>query len=543
MNSNKLSYLAIAALCLLLAACNSDDAFQCVPDDAQSGAFSLQVTASGFQSDTDTRAGNNELVTTFTDGDALGLIITHPDGSIDHVRFQYNGSSWSTSDASFYDPQDTYAAYFPYQESLLGKSLDEVKAACKPLIDQSDYSGSYLPSDLLVCSSATFQTVDGKRVLPVSFTHAYALLRTPVGAPCKGSDGISGDETTYSYDASVSERIFVIDGTPCRPWIDGDGYARLIVENKAGDCHISCHYTLRNQRLTSDVTITAPASGQCYTVKYPVFDIGVYGLDKAQVGDFYCKNSSGKGYLIPGDALLTAAQQAACIGIVYSTDACRIGEAATQALKAKGVNSPHGLVMALTNASEGCRWGKYDKDENSGGGTGDPFKENTDQLQKQYSNIDGYGETRWIIDTYKNSGTTLQVTYSAFYHASRYGTADSNTDKYATPSNTTGWFIPSMGQWWDILSNLGGIDLSSYQNKTEGFTYIPGAASTAVSNMNQYLEKINGAMNFSTDTYFWSSSEYDHKAACRVDFNSNGNLDLGSVNKGGSFRMRCSFAF
>jgi hypothetical protein len=540
MNSNKLSYLAIAALCLLLAACSSDDAFQCVPDDAQSGAFSLQVTASGFQSDTGTRAGNNELVTTFTDGDALGLIITHPDGSIDHVRFQYNGSSWSTSDASFYDPQDTYAAYFPYQESLLGKSLDEVKAACKPLIDQSDYSGGYLPSDLLVCSSATFQTVDGKRVLPVSFTHAYALLRTPVVAPCKGSDGISGDETTYSYDASVSEQIFVIDGTPCRPWIDDDGYARLVVENKAGNCLISSQYTLKGQRLTSDVTIDTPASGQCYTVKYPVFDIGVYGLDKAQVGDFYCKNSSGKGYLIPGDALLTAAQQAACIGIVYSTDASRIGKAATDALASKGV-TPHGLVMALTNASDGCRWGEYGKDENSSGGTGEPFKENTDQLQKQYSNIDGYGETHWIIDTY-NSGTTLQDTYSAFYHASRYGTADSNTDKYATPSNTTGWFIPSMGQWWDILSNLGGIDLSSYQNKTDGYTNISGAAPTAVNNMNQYLEKINGAMKF-TDTYFWSSSEYSSYHACTVDFNSSGHLNLSCVNKGGSFRLRCSFAF
>lgn len=263
---------------------------------------------------------------------------------------------------------------------------------------------------------------------------------------------------------------------------------------------------------------------------------------QAAVGDFYMSD----GTLVGKDEKLTDVQQSACIGIVYSTDASRIGEAATQALKAKGVDSPHGLVMALTNASDGCKWGKYDKDENSGGGTGEPFKENSDQLQKKYRNIDGYGETRWIIDTYKNSGTTLQDTYSAFYHASRYGTADSNTDKYATPSNTTGWFIPSMGQWWDILSNLGGIDLSSCRDKTDSYTSISSAAPIAVNNMNQYLEKINGAMKFSMKTFFWSSSEMaDIYAcyACYVGFSRGDYLVLSDANKHDKGRVRCSFAF
>ena len=94
------------------------------------------------------------------------------------------------------------------------------------------------------------------------------------------------------------------------------------------------------------------------------------------------------------------------------------------------------------------------------------------------------------------------------------------------------------------MSNLGGIDLSSYQNKTDSYTGISGAAPTAVSNMNQYLEKINGAMKFSTNTYFWSSSEYNGNLACYVDFDSVGILYLGKSNKGSSsLRVRCSFAF
>ena len=232
------------------------------------------------------------------------------------------------------------------------------------------------------------------------------------------------------------------------------------------------------------------------------------------------------------------------IGIVYSTDVSRISTAAKQALKEKGVDTPHGLVMALTNASDGCRWGEYGKDENSGGADGEPFKENTGTLQKQYNNIDGYGETHWIIDTYKNSGNALKDTYTAFYHASRYGTAESSTGKYAAPSNSTGWFIPSMGQWWDILSNLGNVNLDEHKADTnKDNVSISGAASTAVANMNRYLEKISGAMPFSTDTYFWSSSEYYGYYACYVRFYGGGNLYLYWYGKNYAPRVRCSFAF
>ena len=231
------------------------------------------------------------------------------------------------------------------------------------------------------------------------------------------------------------------------------------------------------------------------------------------------------------------------IGIVYSTDVSRIGAAATQALNTKGVNTPHGLVMALTNASDGCRWGEYGKDENSGGADGEPFKADTDKLYKMYDNVDGYGETHWIIDTYKNSGNALKDTYTAFYHASRYGTAESSTGKYAAPSNTTGWFIPSMGQWWDILSNLGSVNLTGYQSSQENSKYIDGAGRIAVDNMNRYLEKISGATQFSTGTYFWSSSEYDGYRACYVNFDSRGSLDLGWRIKASSSRVLCSFAF
>lgn len=283
------------------------------------------------------------------------------------------------------------------------------------------------------------------------------------------------------------------------------------------------------------------SDGTTYTLRSDL--LVEYSLADAQVGDFYCKTPDGTtGYLIPGNiASLTDAQQAACIGIVYSTDASRIGAAATKFLSDKGI-TPHGLVMALTNASDGCRWGDYGKDENSGGADGEPFKENTTTLQKQYLNVDGYGETQWMVNKIANGYNA--DTYKAFDVASKYGTEESGTAQYAVPSNTTGWFIPGMGQWWDILSNLGKIDLTSYRDDTGSSTSINGDATIAVANMNTYLQKISGATQFSTGTYFWSSSEYNGRYACNVNFYSNGYLYLDNFDKDYSNRrVRCSFAF
>ena len=268
-----------------------------------------------------------------------------------------------------------------------------------------------------------------------------------------------------------------------------------------------------------------------------------YSLANAQVGDFYCKTPDGTtGYLIPGEASPTEAQLKACIGIVYSTDVNRIGTAAKKVLTDKRI-TPHGLVMALTDASDGCRWGDNGKDENSGGSEGTPFKANTDNLMKMYNNVDGYGETQWIIKTYGSGGNTaLQNTYTAFYHAGRYGTTESSTEKYVAPANTTGWFIPSMGQWWDILSNLGGVNLKDKETSDETYTYIPDAATNAKDKLNEALSKISDAKEFALDTYFWSSSEYN--GACYVGFNYYGYLNLNYNGKGSSYlRVRCSFAF
>ncbi|WP_455967377.1 fimbrillin family protein [Bacteroides fluxus] len=563
-------------LLLLLAACSPED--DALPggdgDNTAPAALRIEVSASDFTSaatrsnagsnnsidgnNAATRATDNGAVTTFESGDRIGIIVLDGSGNVlsDNIPYKYNGSAWSFDNANgegktalYYDNKATaYVAYFPYSPEADGITGADIPAALKaqfpPRYDQRT-EDAYRASDLLVWSNGTGSVP--LKTLEIEFTHAYSSLSLSPSIKCK----IDGKETSYTT-SSVDDVSFTIGTEPRLPYRADDGSYRIIVSPQTTDARWFCSYKAKTYGGT--MPETALAANIRHTLAPTLKDIGAYTFANAQVGDFYCKNDNNEGYLIPGDIVSpTQEQQKACIGIVYSTDVSRIGTAAKQALKKKEVNTPHGLVMALTNASEGCRWGEVSKDENSGGADGEPFKANTDKVYKMYNNVDGYGETHWIIETYgRNGNTALKNTYTAFYHASRYGTAESSTGRYAAPEKTTGWFIPGMGQWWDILSNLGKIDLTSYQDKIDGSISIPSAAQIAVANMNSYLQKISDATQFSMDTWFWSSSEYYSDNACTVNFFSNDDLYLYSdddlylfsnIKSYGNDRVRCSFAF
>ena len=122
------------------------------------------------------------------------------------------------------------------------------------------------------------------------------------------------------------------------------------------------------------------------------------------------------------------------IGIVFQTDPYRIGRAEKEALSGKA----HGLVMALRTptAIAPVAWWKSRLDEQDEGLT----KCLTKKLR--YEDISGYGNCKHIRS---NRGSLDD--YPAFKSAEEYGVQ--------APATTTGWFLPSSGQWWDILQNLG----------------------------------------------------------------------------------------
>ncbi|MSB76276.1 hypothetical protein GKD70_23820, partial [Parabacteroides distasonis] len=189
-----------------------------------------------------------------------------------------------------------------------------------------------------------------------------------------------------------------------------------------------------------------------------------------------------------------------CIGIVFQTDPSRIGDKEKQVLAAKGVATPHGLVMSLKTVTKSLMsWGE-DHD----------FSELTKCTDKVACNADINGLLNYttVIDYAAANNKELENFYPAFKAVKDY--------VVQAPEKTTGWYLPSIGQWYDFTANLGGLpswdDAINEGNDLTPNLYRWSNQTELVSKINAYFEPL-GTGNYDAipnGSYqkFFSSSTY-----------------------------------
>ena len=275
------------------------------------------------------------------------------------------------------------------------------------------------------------------------------------------------------------------------------------------------------------------------------------------------------------------------IGIIFSLDPDRIGEAEKEALAAKGVTKPTGLAIALKDASLSgnknyytdnpsgtsaeyltqpnhflwCTGDILDKDEGQLNlkEPGD-FKDETfvDCFQEDFSvcmnDISGLEKCQTIWNGQGAYGDLEK--YPVFNAAKHY--ADDNSD---LTEKTTDYFLPSVGQWIDILSNLGKVSFeenTTYDENVEYFKINTLPQDNILNSINSYFDKIPSASELSfvdsnkRNVIYHTSSEGDNYRGTRISYNNYGtkSLSIYFVDKdrfalGGNFacRARCILAF
>jgi len=210
----------------------------------------------------------------------------------------------------------------------------------------------------------------------------------------------------------------------------------------------------------------------------------------------------------------------------------------------------HGYAIALTNAvapTAGVAWGTS--------GTQDQTTDYT-TAASFILNKDGYTETQHIQTT----KTPTSSVYPAFYYALNYGTANvAGTTTYAAPtSGTSGWYLPSVGQQYDVCVNLGkmttGITNSGYTSGAWARWYngdVPGTDYPLVcaNNINSVLNNLS-TKGYTVNTFtnqsekYWSSSECNNTNAYDLNFGNVGGLDLTGTNgKTPAYGVRPVIAF
>jgi len=122
--------------------------------------------------------------------------------------------------------------------------------------------------------------------------------------------------------------------------------------------------------------------------------------------------------------------------------------------------------------------------------------------------LDGYTDCQAI----KNLTGYSETSYPPVYHAINYSVA--------APTGTSGWYLPSIGQLYVFLKNIGDINPdnngtpvitnSNWTADVFGFK-MGGDGSIEVTNINKYLNAMSGTplQLTNTGTWFWTSTEYN----------------------------------
>lgn len=509
---------------VLLCACSSDEELSTVAQQP-CPALELTVSAGDFVTDGSapgTRATDNGAATTFENNDRVGVIVLE-NGTLkgNNLPYKYNGGSWSFDAATvnsegtgksvyYYDNKATnvtYIVYFPYSTDANNVTVIDgdggLKSKFIPKADQQSEAG-YRASDLMVWTSGSGSP---QKTLAATLTHVYNSVSL---LPEVHYTLDNGDDFVHPSPA-ISDVNFLMDDRIVYPYKAADGSYRYILPSGLTNSSVRCFYTFDKTTYSKDLTVSLAGANTRYSSTQRV-NAGTYSLANAQVGDFYCKDNSNEGYLIPGVASLTDAQQAACIGIVLKAgrddsgdwkDDCQYKLKNTET----AMTDIHGYVLGLYDAKDERGntvtplWGSY--------GT---KVDHADMNREQNTGFYGYKNTNAIKAFAAQTGKTLQADFPATYYAT-----EAYERSYPAPVNSSGWFLPSAGQDRYWLNNRDVILAS--------------------------VRKAIGNSGYDWQYYYWSSSEWDYapeKNAWDVDFRY---YYLDWDHKGSEIYVRGVFAF
>src|SRR5574344_766725 len=336
------------------------------------------------------------------------------------------------------------------------------------------------------------------------------------------------DKATSSFTTAAARSVTVptsYSWTDFTPYQQSTYVYRYIQNPATSKTFTGTVYALSKNALPSfSPTLSAGKYHQIYINKLSL-GAPTVAIYPAAVGDLLYADGS-------ADNVYTSTKTPVGVVVCTTSDYCESGS-----------GYGHALVMALKNCTSATSTYTW-RNANSDAGL-----DKIDTGKKMYNNSkSGYLNTDTIVN---NRTRTTMVTYSqdvfpAFYQAVNYSLGKA-------PEGSTGWFLPSMGQWWDVLEKVAaynGTSLGISSKHDDGSSYYyygDGDGTTAVSALNNVLSK-NRLTNtlydsFATSMYFWTSSEWGSTGACVYGFSSNGSLGVYYYSKTGAYYVRPFLAF
>jgi hypothetical protein len=252
--------------------------------------------------------------------------------------------------------------------------------------------------------------------IPTSITFTGAKLSSSVSTSgVLTATGSASEVSMYKLNSSVSNNVATTYYVACIPPQSAKLSLNIFINNMK--------YTAA---MSSNGTFVA-GKGNELTVNINSAKVYISSGNTIEVGDYYCSSTSGQAWIVKQVDVNMAKKNygASPIALIFSTSTSTTDQ---------GHSWRIGYAMSLqcattTEANGTCSWGPANVDTplyNYG---------NSKPLLTWKFDKDGYTNTWTIGDN---------ASYPAFHYAINY----KNT--IAAPSSSSNWYLPSIGQWYDI---------------------------------------------------------------------------------------------
>ena len=469
----------------------------------------------------------NQIRKAYAPNTSAGLFVVNEEKKVidANVQLTYDGTSWSLPAGSKlkFSPQYNYFVYYPYQKGGL------------PGAPAKDASNIDVTSAEKFFANAIATWKSNNIADDQSTLDKMNACDLQIGKASLDEDGCSVSFkmehamglAVLNRESKTVAKHYILNGYPSYTWDNGtttlipsatlsNSQKLYATTNTQGVKVIppsvasTFSSTSEEDDAWSGVNITAAANGVgTGTAKIKATKVNQDYI--MAVGDIYYSDGA---ITKPEDISAARANGKTPIGVIGYLGNNKWTESGT----GSGYGG-HALVMCLKNiGSNGTtdigvfyRWDSSNEDcQRTKVDTGDKIRGSSD---KDYGS--GYKET-----------TALVAKGSAFEAAN----AAKNYTSLPAPTNKcTGWFLPSAGQYYAVMSQLGGgISPDDWEITTffGNMTTVSGKINAALSKVgsDQYSEFFQGF-----DTWAWTSSEFSSTTAVQIDSGGDDFMGAGSV--------------
>lgn len=480
----------------------------------------------------------NKIRTAYASNTSAGLFVVNEDRKViaANVQLTYNGTSWSfPADSKLkFSPQYSYFVYYPYQASLAGlpavnTTISDVSGSPKFFTDAiATWKSSKLAADQSTMDKMNACDLHiGKASLDddgcsVSFKmeHAMGLAEITLGAKTFDNNYyLSNYYPSYTYTWKNGTTTFhAYAGISGHSFYKVAAYRYVALVKPDITTDFSCGSTTDPDSWTEKVSVKPAANG---VDKVTAISKRTSWPDKSytmEVGDIYYS-----------DGAMTHQREDLASG---KTPIGIVGYLGNNYWTEKGVSGKggHALVMCLktigstgkTSIGTGYAWYSSNSD------AGRPKVNSKSLLVNSYNQSygSGYTETAALIQK-------LGSAAAAAYQAQKYNTLPANSSK------CTGWFLPTAGQYYAVMTNLGAPFSDDWTGIWDGnsSTHPKGgffdSMTTVTKNINDKLKKVGDSNHTeffgSINTWAWTSSEFSSATAVAIGSGVDDSKGSGSV--------------